>query len=85
MHKGSGAQPTAAAHAHQAQVGFAQFQFGDHAGDQARPGGADGMSERDRSAVDVDPFGVGFQFALPRQHHRGERLVDLEQVDVADG
>ena len=43
-----------------------------------------GVAEGDRAAVDVHPVHVGLQFALPGQHHGGERLVDLEQVDVVD-
>src|SRR5918994_3779363 len=42
------------------------------------------MPERDRAAVDVGPGEVGAVLLLPRQHHRGERLVDLEQIDLVE-
>ena len=42
------------------------------------------MAERDGAAVAVDAVGIGVEFLLPRQHHRGECLVHLERIDVAD-
>ena len=42
------------------------------------------MTERDGAAVDVDPFRIGLVHAHPGQRDRSERLVDLEQVDVAE-
>ena len=47
------------------------------------PGGAERVAEGDGAAVDVDLRQVGADLAGPRQHDRGEGLVDLEQVDVA--
>ncbi len=43
------------------------------------------MAEGDRPAVHVHPVEVGAGLLLPGQHHAGEGLVDLEQVDVAEG
>ena len=34
---------------------------------------------------DVDPVQVGTGLPLPGQHHAGERLVDLDQVDLVQG
>ena len=42
------------------------------------------MAERDRSAVDVDALGVDSQLAHDGHALRRERLVQLDQVDVAD-
>jgi len=44
---------------------------------QSSPGRAQRMAKGDGSAVDVDLAEVGPDLAGPRQHHRGERLVDL--------
>ena len=51
-------------------------------GDEPRPGRADRVADRDRAAVRVHPRQVGVQLALPRQHDRGEGLVDLDRVHV---
>src|SRR5882724_11823124 len=50
---------------------------------QSSPGRAQRMAKGDGSPVDVDLAEIGPDLAGPRQHHRGERLVDLEQVDVS--
>jgi hypothetical protein len=57
----------------------------DQRGEQAGAGGAEGVAEGDRAAADVDPGQVGAGLALPGQHHRGECLVDLDQVDLGQG
>ena len=46
---------------------------------QPRAAGAERMAERDRATVDVQSIQVDAQLFLPRQRHRGERLVDFEQ------
>ena len=67
-----------------AVLASAPLQLVQRGGDQPGAGAADRVAERDRAAVDVDPVRVGLVHAQPGQHHRRERLVDLEQVDVAD-
>ena len=52
---------------------------------QLGAGAAERMAEGDGAAVHVDLAHVGLELLLPGQHDRGERLVDLEQVDVVDG
>src|SRR5437763_7466768 len=47
---------------------------------QLGAGAAERMAQRDRAAVDVEPGGVGAGGLQPRGRHRGEGLVDLEQV-----
>ena len=42
---------------------------------------ADRVAERDRAAVDVDLVPVEAELAAVGQHLRGERLVDLDQVE----
>jgi hypothetical protein len=54
-------------------------------GEEAGAGGAEGVAERDRAAGYVHLGQVGAGLALPGQHDRGERLVDLDQVDVVHG
>src|SRR5699024_1168576 len=56
-------------------------QGGGHAG----AGGAPGVAERDRPAVDVELVVVDAEILGGRQHLRGEGLVELDQVDVVDG
>ena len=45
---------------------------------------ADRMAERDRAAVDVDLRPVEAELAAVGERLRGERLVDLDQVEVLD-
>jgi hypothetical protein len=54
-------------------------------GEQAGAGGAEGVAEGDGAACHVHPGQVGAGLALPGEDDRGERLVDLHQVDVVDG
>ena len=53
-------------------------------GHQHRAGAAERVADGDRPAVGVRALEVGADLLGPRQHDRGERLVDLEQVDVVD-
>src|SRR5277367_1746718 len=70
----SGTETAAAAHGHQSEVGLTAFEFSDKGGDEPGPGRANSVAECDRATVDVHPFDVGIELALPGQHHRGERL-----------
>src|SRR3954470_8868115 len=54
------------------------------AGD-ARAGHAERVADGDRAAVHVEPLDVDAELLVRRDHLSGERLVDLDQVDVADG
>ena len=51
---------------------------------QPGAGHAERVADRDRAAVDVEPVEVDAEVLVGRHHLRGERLVDLDQVDVAD-
>ena len=42
------------------------------------------MAERDRAAVDVQPLGIDRQLAQAREHLRGERLVQLDEIDLVE-
>src|SRR4051812_19631672 len=46
--------------------------------------GADRVAERDGTAVGVDLLGIDAEGRRRRDAHSGERLVELEQVDVGD-
>src|SRR5581483_5511082 len=50
----------------------------------ARAAAAERVAERDRAAVDVDTAHIEVQLADIVQRLRGERLVDLEEIDVFD-
>ena len=49
-----------------------------------RAGRADRMPEGNRTAVDVQPIGRDGRVAQHGQHLRGERLVQLDQIEVVD-
>ena len=67
------------------QVAVASFELVDGGGEQADARRADRVPERDRAAVHVEPVRVDSVDLRQRHRHRGEGLVHLEQVDVADG
>ena len=45
-------------------------------------GAADGMTERNRSAVYVEFFAIEMQLAIASQHLRGEGFVQLGQIEI---
>src|SRR5258707_3451455 len=51
-------------------------------GRDARAGGADGMAEGDGAAVYVELVAVEVQLPVARQNLRGERFVELDQIDL---
>src|SRR5580704_12408936 len=59
-------------------------QMMDQGSQQPRPRASERMPERDRAALWVDEFAVGAGLGLPSEDNRGECLVDLERVDIAD-
>ena len=42
------------------------------------------MAERDRAAVDVQPLRIDRQLLQAREHLRGERLVQLDEIDLIE-
>ena len=42
------------------------------------------MAERDRAAVDVQPFGIDRQLLQAGEHLRGERFVQLDEIDLVE-
>ena len=42
------------------------------------------MAERDRAAVDVQPVGIDRQLLQAGEHLRGERLVQLDEIDLIE-
>ena len=51
---------------------------------QPRAAHAERMAERDRAAVDVDLVAIEPELLLDREILAGERLVDLDQIDVVE-
>src|SRR5215210_2133995 len=51
---------------------------------QLRPGAAEGMAERDRPAVDVQPVSVDRQIAEAGYDLRGKRLVELDEINLIE-
>src|SRR5918998_4189663 len=74
----------ALAHRLQAVAAAGAFELGEQGGHQAGAGGAERVAEGDRAAVHVDLGEVGPGLPGPGEHHRGERLVDLHEVDVVE-
>ena len=72
-----------AAHRHQGVflVGARELVHG--LGEQHGAGAAERVTEGDGAAVGVHRRHVGLELLLPGEDHRGEGLVDLDQVDVA--
>ena len=66
-----------------AEAAAAPAQLVDERAEDAGARGADRVAERDGAAVDVDAVLVDAEHPDRVQRHRGERLVDLPQVDVA--
>ena len=42
------------------------------------------MAERDRAAVDVQPLRIDRQLAQAGEHLRGERFVQLDEIDLVE-
>src|SRR5882672_6405026 len=69
-------------HCHQAALEIAPLQFVEHGADQDRAGGANGMAERDRAAIDVDLVAVELEIPDELFGDNRKGLVDLEQIDI---
>src|SRR5690606_39701341 len=61
------------------------LQFVDEGAEDHRAGGAERVTQCDGAAVDVDLVQGQAHVLDEAQHDRGERLVDLDEVDVVDG
>ena len=57
----------------------------ERAGDEASARAANGVAQGDGAAVGVDTGHIRVQLTLPGQHHRCERLVDLDNIDIGHG
>src|SRR5579872_6008506 len=78
--------PAADAHRLEAEARVAPAQLAQQGGEDTRAGGADGVPERDARAVHVDTLEPVRQLPLAqhRERLRGERLVELDEVDVRE-
>src|SRR3974390_3788357 len=81
---GGGPHAAPGAHRHQAGGEVASFQLVENGPAEHGTGGADRVAQRNGAAVDVHRLGVEIEVTHGLERHRGERLVDLPQVDVAD-
>ena len=61
------------------------LQFVERGAQDHRAGGAKRMAHGDGAAAGIDALRIEIEGLHVAQHHRGERLVDLEQVDVGLG
>src|SRR5215207_2704034 len=78
----AGAQPAAATHRDERQRPVGAFELVHGFRHEERTGASERVAQRDCAAVGVGALEIGAELALPREHHRCERLVDLDQVDV---
>src|SRR3954452_13108568 len=80
------ALPHADAHGGKRALATALLQAVDRGQRNARARHSERMPERDRAAVGIDVVGVIGDAELPQAGEtlRGERLVDLDQVEIAD-
>jgi len=81
--RGSGHAATRA-HRHERRLAIGALEFVEGGEQEHAAAGADGVTERDGPAVDVHVLRIEIELPHGLQHHRGERLVDLPQVDVTD-
>src|SRR5690606_16865350 len=65
----------ALAHRLEAVAAARALELVEQRGHEARPRAAEWVAKGDGAAVRVDPRHVGVQLTLPREDHRGERLV----------
>src|SRR6185437_2051586 len=65
--------------------GVATLEFVDHGAQNHCAGGSQRVTHGDGAAVDVELLVGNVEVLLELQHHGGEGLVQLEQVDVVDG
>src|SRR5688500_250347 len=80
-----GPEAATAAHGHQSVASIRPLQLEDRLGDEDATGASERVRECKGAAVDVDLLPGRLDLALPGKHVRGERLVDLDHVDVVDG
>src|SRR5690606_25061006 len=82
---GGDAHAAADAQGGQAVALVLALQFVDEGAEDHRAGGAERVTQCDGAAVDVDLVQGQAHVLDEAQHDRGERLVDLDEVDVVDG
>src|SRR5262245_46913563 len=80
----AGPEPAAAAHRDESERAVDALELVQRRGDEARAGGTDRVAECDGRPVGVHVAEVWVHVAFPREHDRGERLVDLDCVEVFD-
>src|SRR6476646_11569834 len=68
----------------EALLGIALLHLVEQRHQYAGTGSADGMADRDRAAIDVDLGGIPAQILVDRAGLRGEGLVGLDQIEIAD-
>src|SRR3954468_15809892 len=79
------ALPAATTQTGRAQTAAAALELQRQGQHQPGAGHADRVTERDRPAVDVDDLARDAELAHRLDAHLGERLVDLDQVEVGHG
>src|SRR5262249_10659501 len=76
-----GAHASSDAHGHESVAGVPAFEFTNDRGGQLCAGAAQGVPERNRSAVGIDLGGIESGFLNNGKRLRGKRFVELDDVD----
>src|ERR1700683_1644883 len=84
FHAHGDAHAAADAERGQTLLGVALLHFVEQRHQDAGTGGADRMPDGDGAAVDVDLLGIPGEVFVDRAGLRGERLVGLDEIEVAD-
>src|SRR5258705_13480862 len=70
------------AHADEAIARLLALHLIQQRGGQLGAGAAERMSQRDGAAADVEPIRIDRQLLQARKHLRGERFVQLDEIDL---
>src|SRR5216684_6648373 len=79
-----GPHPAADAHRDEAVARLPATELVEHRADQARAAHPVGVTDRDRAAIGIEPLGVDAEAVAAVDRLGGERLVQLDEVDVLE-
>src|SRR5439155_9887510 len=77
--------PAADAERRQPAPGAAALELVKERDDNSRTGSTDRMTQRNRAPVDVQPIARNRHVLQDSEHLRGERFVQLDEIEIVDG
>src|SRR6478672_13577884 len=84
LEQAGAALAAADAHGHDAPLGLAARTFLEDVAGETRAGHAEGMTDRDRAAVDIVLGGIDAELVARIEALAGEGFVELPEIDVVD-